>query len=56
MTTAPLPVSEVGRAVVVHSLSEDVALPEKLGGPYRILAPRGESCANVKGVARIEVV
>lgn len=56
MTTTPLSVDEVGRAVLVHSLSEELGLPETLGGPFRLLAPRGESCSNVKGVVRIEVL
>lgn len=58
MTSAPTPVSDVGEAVLVHSLGEG-PLPEKQGGPFRALAPadpeRGQ-CANVKGVVRIRVL
>lgn len=54
MTTAPAPVAEVD-GVLVHTL-DGGALPEKQGGPIRLLAPAGSACANVKGVVRIRVV
>jgi len=56
MTTSPIAIEDAGRAVLAHSLSVDEELPEALGGPFRLLAPKGESCSNVKGVSRIEVL
>jgi DMSO/TMAO reductase YedYZ molybdopterin-dependent catalytic subunit len=56
MTTQPVPVAAAGVAVLVHSLSGDLPLPEDLGGPFRLLAPKGGTCSNVKGVVRIEVL
>ena len=55
MTTEPIAVGSVGEAVLVHSL-EGQPLPDKLGGPCRLLVPEGSACANVKGVARIRVL
>lgn len=55
MTSAPAAVAEVGDAVLVHSLGGGV-LPAEQGGPFRLLAPKGSSCANVKGVATIRVL
>ncbi|MFT5584673.1 MAG: G3E family GTPase [Cognaticolwellia sp.] len=56
MVSGPTAVSELGRAVVVYLL-DGGELPANKGGPFRILVPEGESaCANVKGLARIELV
>lgn len=56
MNAAPSRIADIGAAVLVHSL-DGGELPEKQGGPFRILVPVGSgSCANVKGVARIRVV
>ncbi len=54
LTTAPVPVESVD-GVLVHTL-DGGPLPDKQGGPFRLLAPTGSSCANVKGVARIRVL
>ena len=56
MTTEPVPVDEVGDAVLVHGL-DGAALPEGKGGPFRLLVPPGEgsACANVKKVVRIQL-
>jgi 2-dehydropantoate 2-reductase len=41
--------------VLVYELDE-AALPDAKGGPFRLVTPGlGDLCANVKGVARIEV-
>jgi 2-dehydropantoate 2-reductase len=41
--------------VLVYEL-DGAALPESKGGPFRLVTPGlGDLCANVKGVARIEV-
>jgi DMSO/TMAO reductase YedYZ molybdopterin-dependent catalytic subunit len=40
--------------VLVYAL-DGGPLPESQGGPYRLLAPKGSTCANVKGVVRIRV-
>jgi 2-dehydropantoate 2-reductase len=41
--------------VLVYEL-DGAGLPETKGGPFRLVTPGlGDSCANVKGVARIEV-
>ncbi len=41
--------------VLVYEL-DGAALPEDKGGPYRLVTPGlGDLCANVKGVARIEI-
>jgi G3E family GTPase len=58
MTTAPADVAGVGDAVLVHTLDAG-PLPDKQGGPFRLLVPPGEgrsNCANVKGVARIRLL
>jgi Ni2+-binding GTPase involved in maturation of urease and hydrogenase len=54
LTTAPAPVGGAD-GVLVHSLDGE-ALPAAQGGPFRLLAPAGSACANVKGVVRIRVV
>jgi DMSO/TMAO reductase YedYZ molybdopterin-dependent catalytic subunit len=40
--------------VLVYAL-DGGPLPESQGGPYRLLAPKGSTCANVKGVVRLRV-
>jgi G3E family GTPase len=55
MTTEPVLVGAAGDAILVHSL-DDGPLPDKLGGPCRLLVPEGSACASVKGVARIRVL
>jgi len=41
--------------VLVYELAGE-PLPESKGGPFRLVTPGlGDLCANVKGVARIEV-
>lgn len=56
MTTDPLPVDQVGDALLVHGLDQG-PLPDDKGGPFRLLVPDGRSaCANVKSVCRIEMV
>ena len=55
----PVPLAVLREGVLVHSLDGD-ALPEKQGGPFRLLIPEDASpepvsCANVKGVAKIAV-
>ena len=41
--------------VLVYEL-DGAPLPESKGGPFRLVTPGlGDLCANVKGVARIEV-
>jgi G3E family GTPase len=58
LTSAPAPVSAVGDAVLVHSLG-DGPLPEKQGGPFRVLVPPGDgrsACANVKGLVKVRVI
>jgi G3E family GTPase len=64
MATAPFSLSGLGGTLLVHSLpavgaSPGEPLPESQGGPFRILVPTGQakdSCANVKGVARIRLL
>lgn len=53
LTTPPAPVAGVD-GVLVYAL-DGGPLPESQGGPYRLLAPKGSTCANVKGVVRIRV-
>ncbi|HEX5066987.1 MAG TPA: GTP-binding protein [Myxococcota bacterium] len=53
----PVPLSVLREGVLVHSL-DGAPLPEKQGGPFRLLIPESASpepvsCANVKGVAKI---
>ena len=56
MISGPTPINELGRAVLVYLL-DGGELPANKGGPFRIFVPQGESaCANVKGLARIELV
>ena len=58
MSTEPVAVSEVGEAVLVHSLG-DGPFPREKGGPYRLLIPPGEgrsACANVKKLDRIRII
>ncbi len=56
MTTQPTPVTDVGDAVLIHSL-DDGPFPRDRGGPFRVFAPQGRSgCANVKSVVRIELL
>jgi G3E family GTPase len=55
----PVPLAVLREGVLVHSL-EGAPLPEKQGGPFRLLIPEDASpepvsCANVKGVAKIVV-
>lgn len=55
----PVPLAVLREGVLVHSLDGD-ALPDKQGGPFRLLipeeaSPEPVSCANVKGVAKIAV-
>jgi G3E family GTPase len=55
----PVPLAVLREGVLVHSLEGD-ALPEKQGGPFRLLiledaSSTPVSCANVKGVAKIAV-
>lgn len=55
MTTAPHPLSQVGTAILVHTL-KDRPYPAEKGGPFRIFVPPtdGQSaCANVKKLVRI---
>lgn len=56
MVSGPTSVGDLGRAVLVYLL-DGGELPANKGGPFRIFVPEGESaCANVKGLARIELV
>jgi G3E family GTPase len=53
----PVALRALGQGVLLHSLA-DAALPEKQGGPFRLLIPEGvadapSACANVKAVTRI---
>jgi G3E family GTPase len=55
----PVAVSVLREGVLVHTL-DGQPLPEKQGGPFRLLipddaSPEPVSCANVKGVAKIVV-
>jgi len=55
----PVPLAVLREGVLVHSL-DGAPLPEKQGGPFRLLIPESASaapvsCANVKGVAKIAV-
>ena len=55
MTSAPVPIAEVGGAILVHSLDGE-PYPSKKGGPFRVFVPRDEAvsgCANVKKLVRI---
>lgn len=54
MTSAPAPIAGTD-GILVHGL-DGGPLPDKQGGPYRLLAPAGSGCANVKGVGRIRIV
>ena len=55
-TTPPVPASAVRAGLLVYGVGAD-ALPEDLGGPFRLLIPGdagpGGPCANVKAVVRI---
>ncbi|MEN9786144.1 MAG: hypothetical protein RLZZ299_1408, partial [Pseudomonadota bacterium] len=54
MTSAPVPVAELGDTVLVHATADGGPLPEAQGGPLRVLVPEGRGrCANVKGVVRV---
>jgi hypothetical protein len=53
----PVDMAVLRRGVLLHSL-DDEPLPEKQGGPFRLLIPEDASpepvsCANVKGVAKV---
>lgn len=53
----PVPLAALGQGVLLHSLAGE-ALPDKQGGPFRLLIPEGvpdapSACANVKAVTRI---
>jgi DMSO/TMAO reductase YedYZ molybdopterin-dependent catalytic subunit len=55
----PVALSVLREGVLLHSL-EGAPLPEKQGGPFRLLipddaSPEPVSCSNVKGVAKIVV-
>ena len=55
----PVSLDVLRRGVLLHSL-EDEPLPEKQGGPFRLLIPEDASpepvsCANVKGVAKVVI-
>jgi DMSO/TMAO reductase YedYZ molybdopterin-dependent catalytic subunit len=55
MTSAPTRVADIGAAVLLHSL-DGGPVPADQGGPFRVLAPKGQSaCASVKGVVRVVV-
>ncbi len=54
MTSEAVPLQEAGEAILLHSLSGG-PLPEKQGGPFRLLAA-GSPCGNVKGVVRIRIL
>ncbi len=56
MIAEPVARGELGDALLVYAL-DGGPLPEKQGGPFRVLVPGGASrCANVKGLSRIRVV
>lgn len=56
MIAEPVPRAELADALLVYAL-EGEALPEKQGGPFRVLVPAGASrCANVKALNRIRVL
>ena len=56
MVASPVSVGALGDALLVYAL-EGEALPEKQGGPFRVLVPPGVSqCASVKGLTRIRVL
>ncbi len=53
----PVDIAVLRRGVLLHS-QDDGPLPEKQGGPFRLLIPEDASpepvsCANVKGVAKV---
>ena len=53
----PVALRALGQGVLLHSLAGE-PLPEKQGGPFRLLIPEGvpnapSACANVKAVTRI---
>lgn len=53
----PVALRALGQGVLLHTLAGE-ALPEKQGGPFRLLIPEGvpdapSACANVKAVTRI---
>ena len=55
----PVAMEVFGEGVLLHSLDGE-PLPEKQGGPFRLLIPESASaepvaCANVKGVAKVVV-
>lgn len=50
-----LPLYEVADAIVVYSL-DGAPLPEKKGGPFRLLVPgHQDECVHVKQVASLEI-
>jgi enoyl-CoA hydratase len=51
---ASLTTDEVGGALLVYAL-RDQPLAEDQGGPFRLLVPGRDACANVKHVATIEL-
>jgi len=53
----PVALRALGQGILLHTLAGE-ALPEKQGGPFRLLIPEGvpdapSACANVKAVTRI---
>lgn len=54
--TPAVPAAALHSALILHSLSEDEALPTGKGGPFRLLIPGDAgpagACSNVKGVVR----
>jgi hypothetical protein len=56
MIAEPVSRAELADALLVYAL-DGGPLPEKQGGPFRVLVPAGASrCANVKGLNRIRVL
>ena len=57
--TEPVDVATLCQGFLLHSLADE-ALPEKHGGPFRLLIPEEAdaplgACANVKGVAKLVI-
>lgn len=56
MVAEPVTLGALGDALLVYALDGET-LPEKQGGPFRVLVPAGVSqCASVKGLSRIRVL
>ena len=56
-TSEPLPIEALREGLLLHGL-DGGPLPDRQGGPFRLLIPDGvpstpPGCANVKGVVRI---